>query len=114
MEALRIDGVLLVREQAAGPVYYAKWRDSTRTQVMRKLGRAWVERHGDGWRKRRGVMPAGCLTPHGASERMRTVIDAHELELVERRTQLDYRRQATFADVAWACLLYTSPNPRDS
>lgn len=102
MQTQRIDGVLLVRERHGGPVYYAKWRDSTRTQVMRKLGVAWVERHGTLWRKRRGTMPAGYLTPHGASERMREVIDAHERVLTTEASEADHRERATFADVAWA------------
>lgn len=80
-----IDGSLIVqpakKASESGVAYYVKWRDSTRTQVKRKLGPAWVERHGDGWRKRRGACPRGYLVPNAAADRMRDVIDAHEVEL---------------------------------
>src|SRR3954447_24981800 len=77
----RIDGTLIVRETRKGPTYYAKWRDSTRTQVMRQLGPAWIERRGADWRKRRGSCPDGHLVPNAAAERMRELIDAHERDL---------------------------------
>jgi hypothetical protein len=35
-------GALLIVERADGPVYFGKWRDSTRRQVKRRLGPAWV------------------------------------------------------------------------
>jgi integrase len=102
----RLDGVLLVRERQSGPVYYAKWRDSSRTQVMRRLGPAWAEPHGDGWRKRRGVCPDGYLVPNDAASRMRELIDEHERELAETRSDQmagePNRSVATFAHVAWA------------
>ena len=101
-----IDGVLIVREQQSGPVYFAKWRDSSRTQVMRKIGPAWAERHGSTWRKRRGVCPEGFFVPNAASSRMRVLIDEHETELAnalaDRSAGIPDRRAATFDDVAWA------------
>jgi len=99
MRAKRIDGVLVYRQRDAGIVVFGKWRDSTRTQVMRRLGPAWVERHGDGWRKRRGKVPDGHLVPHAAAERMRQLIDAHEIELAERSSGI---HETTFERVAWA------------
>ena len=102
----RLDGVLIVRDRQVGPVYYAKWRDSTRTQVMRRVGPAWVERHGSEWRKRRGVCPEGHLVPNAAAARMRVLIDAHEQALADasadRRAGVGDTRVATFEDVAWA------------
>lgn len=102
----RLDGVLLIRQRQPGAVYYAKWRDSSRTQVMKRLGLAWVEPHGEGWRKRRGVCPDGYLVPNAAASRMQELIDEHERELAERLSdQLagePDRHAATFADVAWA------------
>lgn len=99
------DGTLLVRvTRGAGPVYYAKWRDSTRAQVMRRVGPAWVEWHEDGWRKRRGTCPDGCLAPHAAAARMRDLVVAHEAKLREtasdRAAGVADRRGATFAAVA--------------
>jgi integrase len=101
-----VDGALIVREQKSGPVYFAKWRDSTRTQVMRRIGPAWIERHGSEWRKRRGACPADAYVPNAAAIRMRELIDAREAELAEatadRRAGVSNRRAATFEEVAWA------------
>lgn len=101
-----IDGSLLVlssgRARESGVVYYAKWRDSTRTQVKRKLGPAWVERHGGAWRKRRGRCPEGYLVPSAAARRMREAIEEHERDLAERRRGRAASRRATFAEVAQA------------
>lgn len=101
-----VDGALIVREQQSGPVYFAKWRDSTRTQVMRRIGPAWIELHGGTWRKRRGVCPDGFYVPNAAATRMRALIDTHEHDLADRAADrgagVDGRRAATFSDVAWA------------
>lgn len=105
----RIDGVLLVREsRRAGFVYFAKWRDSRRKQVMRRIGPAWIERHGQGWRKRRGRVPEGHFVPNAAALRMREIIDQHELELAERASdEMDGidRYNATFDEVGRAWLV---------
>jgi len=102
MESKRIDGVLLLRVKQAGPVYYAKWRDSTRTQVMRRVGPAWIERRGEQWRKRRGNVPDGYLAPNVAVVRMDEMIAAHELELADRGSAATKRQVASFAEVAEA------------
>jgi integrase len=91
-----------VRELRGGPAFYARWRDSTRTQMMRKIGPAWIERYGGEWRKRRGDCPEGHLVPDEATVRMRELIDAHELELVESSVGVHDGELATFKDVAWA------------
>jgi integrase len=101
------DGALLVRVTArAGPVYYAKWRDSTRTQQMRRIGPAWVELRDGSWQKRRGACPEHYLGSHAAAARMRALVAAHEAELVElaadRASGRFDRRNATFAEVAAA------------
>lgn len=73
---------------------------------MKKIGSAWAERHGDGWRKRRGRVPADHFTPDDATERMRELIEARERDITEaaadRRSGVKDRHAATFADVAWA------------
>jgi hypothetical protein len=52
---LREAGALIVRAHKSVPFYEAKWRDATRKQRKRRLGRAWLEPDPDGgWRKRRG------------------------------------------------------------
>ncbi len=83
MPRRKASGALIVAERGGGPVYQAKWRDSTRRQVKRTLGPAWVERDGDGggWRKRRGHAREGFLDEKAAIVEMRRVIDEHEAEL---------------------------------
>ena len=74
-----IRGNLLVVDRQEGPTYYAKWRDSSRRQVKRRLGPAWVERDGQGgWRKRRGRCPEDHLDERSAYAELQRVIDLHE------------------------------------
>ena len=83
MSKRNASGALIVVEREGGPVYYAKWRDSTRRQVKRRLGPAWVERDGDGaWRKRRGRAREDFLDEKAAIVEMRRVIDEHEAALL--------------------------------
>ncbi len=90
-------GALIVVERESGPLYYAKWRDSTRRQVKRKLGPAWVERDsGGGWRKRRGRARDGYLDEKAAIVEMKRLIDEHEAELAKPRP----KRHATFEEAA--------------
>lgn len=99
MQSKSIDGVLVYREKQAGIIAYAKWRDSTKTQMMRRIGPTWAERHGKTWRKRRGTIPAGHLTPKAADKTMREIIDQHEAELADNQTGAG---EVTFEQVAWA------------
>ncbi len=89
MPGRKASGALIVAERGGGPVYQAKWRDSTRRQVKRTLGPAWVDRDGDGggWRKRRGRAHDGFLDEKDAIVEMRRVIDEHEAELVTARPE---------------------------
>lgn len=89
-----IDGMLLVRPaarlaEASGYFFDAKWRDAGRRQVKRVIGPAWVEVHGDGWRKRRGVCPPGYYLPNDALVRMRELIDEHEAGRVQEQRVAD-------------------------
>lgn len=94
-------GALLIVERARGPIYYAKWRDSTGCQVKRWLGRAWVERGPDGaWRRRKGRPRAGELDERGAIVAMAEAIAAQELALDELKLDTG----VTFADAAEAWL----------
>lgn len=79
-----------------GPVYYAKWRDSTGRQVKRALGPAWVEADGAGWRRRRGRVPDGGLDERAAMVAMGDAIRSHEASLGEPRAD----RAVTFSDAA--------------
>lgn len=81
-----LSGALVVRVGASGqPFYEAKWRDSERRQVKRRLGPAWVERDGsgDGWRKRRGRAPDDFLDEKSAIVEMRDAIEAREASLAD-------------------------------
>lgn len=91
------DGSLFVKERQQGPTYYAKWRDGSRRQVMKALGPAWVERHGGGWRKRRGACPDGYLVPNEAVARMHQAIEEHEARRLAPPPQA-----VTFEEAAWA------------
>ena len=62
------------------PFFEAKWRDTQRRQIKRRLGPAWLEpEDGGGWRKRRGRVPDGWL-----GEREANVAAAEMVEQVER------------------------------
>jgi len=88
---------LIVVERDSGPVYYAKWRDSTRRQVKRKLGPAWVESAPGGtWRKRRGRVSEDFLDEKSAIVEMRRVIDEHEADLAKPRP----KQYSTFDEAA--------------
>lgn len=90
-------GALLVVNRDRGPVYYAKWRDSTGRQVKRRLGPAWLEGDGgSGFRRRRGRVPEGCLDERAAMVAMGDAIRTHEASLGEPRID----RAATFSDAA--------------
>ncbi|HMS71758.1 MAG TPA: tyrosine-type recombinase/integrase, partial [Baekduia sp.] len=57
---------VVVREGRGGtPFYEAKWRVDG-SQVKRRLGRAWLVRDGEGWRKRAGRTPPGWLDERSA------------------------------------------------
>lgn len=66
-------GYLLSRGRNGGKVMYeAKWRDSTRTQRKRTLGRAWLEPDGEGNLVRpRGRIRPGFLTRAARTSRWR-------------------------------------------
>src|SRR4051812_17570100 len=89
-------GALLIVDRDRGPSYYAKWRDSTGRQMKRRLGPAWVQRDGDGWKRRRGRVPDGALDEHAAIVAMAAAIHAQEVALASPRPG----ESATFADAA--------------
>jgi len=78
---LREAGALIVRAHKGVPFYEAKWRDATRKQRKRRLGRAWLEPDPDGgWRKRRGRVRDGFLDEKRAYREMSRVIAEVEAE----------------------------------
>ncbi len=86
------------RQKPSGVVAYARWRDSARTERTQKLGPAWVERHGDQWRNRRGRRPEDALTIDGALLRARELVAEQETKLASAPDH----SAATFKQVAWA------------
>jgi integrase len=90
---------LRVKDQGAGPVVYARWRDEDGGQVEKKIGPGWVVRVGaanakrkgrpigEKWTERAGRAPEGHFTPDAARERVPVVFAAWRQE-----------RAATLAD----------------
>lgn len=68
-------GSLSVRAYKGKPFYEVKWRDPTRAQRKRRLGRAWLEPDGKGsWKRRRGRVREGFLDERAAYLMMGKVI----------------------------------------
>src|SRR5215210_3706035 len=90
-------GAIFPVDRQEGPVWYGKWRDSTRRQVKRKLGPAWMERDNRGeWKKRRGRVDDGHLDEKAALVELHRLIEAHEAELARAPSPTS----ATFAEAA--------------
>lgn len=90
-------GNLVVKTRESGPVFFAKWRDSQRRQVMRRLGSAWLvepsdpDAHPRGqqigeWIERRGRRSRDFLDVKSAYGRMRDVMAEHEQDLATSRS----------------------------
>ncbi|MDX6623045.1 MAG: hypothetical protein QOE75_977 [Solirubrobacterales bacterium] len=90
-------GALIIRAHKGVPFYEAKWRDATRRQRKRRLGRAWLAPDlAGGWAKRRGRVRDGYLDERRADREMNQVIAA-----VEAEQQIAPRkREARFEDAA--------------
>jgi integrase len=83
---------LRVKDQGAGPVVYARWRDEDGGQVEKKIGPGWVvpagaanaKRNGrpigEKWTERAGRAPDGYLTPNAARERVPLIFAAWQEE----------------------------------
>jgi integrase len=82
-----------IRERASGLFWYAKWsRDGK--QVMRALGRAWVEPDGHGsWRRKRGKPPGGVVTEAQAFARMLELVQEHHVDQARVEQDLEERRR---------------------
>jgi integrase len=102
-------GALIVREYKGTPFYEVAWRDSTRRQRKRRLGRAWLKQSGEGWARRRGRPEDGYLDERSAYLAMTEVIEEDEQELAKLRPA---QREATFADAARAWLDYVQYEKR--
>jgi integrase len=97
--AMKVDrqalGALSVRAYKDKPFYEVKWRDATRTQRKRRLGRAWLEADGEGgWQRRRGRVREGFLDERAAYSMMGEVIAEVEAQQQIAPTM----REARFED----------------
>lgn len=120
MRSQAVDGLgsLLVVERRDGPVFEAKWRRG-RSQVKRRLGRAWLERAPDGgWRTRRGRVPEGFLDQRGATVLMAETIANENARRsdAERHERERCETGATFRDLAreWLVQLEQEKGARPS
>jgi len=75
------NGALIIRAYKGVPFYEAKWRDATKKQRKRRLGKAWLKQDSKGrWIKRRGRVPDGYLDQRRAYREMSRVIAEIEVE----------------------------------
>ncbi len=94
---------LVLRDHIGKPFYEAKFRHDGQ-QVKRRIGPAWLERDGDGWRKRKGRIPDGYFDERTAHVEAANIVahhvkDATETERVEHERRI---RGVTFREVASA------------
>jgi integrase len=78
-------------------VFYDAYFFYAGKKVWRRVGPAWLERYGDGWRKRGGRVPAGFYEVRAAEKVAESVREAEEAENAEREWR---ERGATFREVA--------------
>jgi len=78
---MRIGSLVVVA--GGGRVYFeGKWRSSQRTQIKRRLGRAWLEKDAAGeWVPRSGRIRPGYLDAGRAHVKLAKLIEEHEVEL---------------------------------
>jgi len=89
---------LIVREHNGRPFYEAKFRYGG-TQVKRRIGPAWLERDGMGWRRRRGRVPEGAFDERRAHAAAAAIVAAYTDE--ERRERGITFRELAVAYLAW-------------
>jgi integrase len=89
------NGALIIRAYKGTPFYEAKWRDATKKQRKRRLGKAWLKQDSKGrWVKRSGRVPDEYLDQRRAYREMSRVIAE-----VEAEQQIGPRkREARFED----------------
>jgi len=97
----RPKGSLQIRAYKGRPFYEARWRDRDRADRRKRLGPAWVEPDGGGWRPRRGRVAQGQLDERRAFPLMDQVIAEHEERLGQGTPE---RREALFEEAAGAWL----------
>ncbi len=75
-------GSLVVVAGGDSVYFEGKWRSSQRTQVKRRLGRAWLEKNSAGeWIPRAGRIRPGYLDAGRAQVKLAKLIEEHEVEL---------------------------------
>ncbi len=101
-------GFLVIRKHGDRAFYEGKWRDSTRTQRKRRLGRAWLEQRAGEWVKPSGRVRNGFLDERRAHVKLAQIIADQEAAL--RRA--DNQRDASFAAVAAGWLEFVEHEKR--
>ena len=75
-------GSLVVVASGDSVYFEGKWRSSQRTQVKRRLGRAWLKKNSAGeWIPRSGRIRHGYLDAGRAHVKLAKLIEEHEVEL---------------------------------
>lgn len=116
--SLPIGSLVVTRSRASGQLFYeAKWRADGR-QVKRRVGPAWLDSDGSGWKPRRGRIRDGFFDERRATIRMAQLIEEHAsgsgaAAEAERRER---ERPATFREVAhhWLQWLAEVKKAKDS
>jgi integrase len=107
-------GSLVVRTGPTGtPFYEAKWRHGGR-QTLRRVGPAWLDPDGEGWKPRRGRAPEGTYDEKRATVRMAAMIAEHaeDMERKAREDQAERDRLPTFREVGAAWLEWLETRER--
>lgn len=108
MPVLPQPSVNVVQAAPDSPTYYnAFWRhpmpDGKRKPVKRRVGKAWVERDGEGWKKRAGRTPEGWLDPRTVHAAASALVTAYQDELDAKATEAAQGDRVTFRQAAWEC-----------
>ena len=97
----QVSPAMIVREHRGRPFYEAKFRHAGR-QIKRRVGPAWLEPAGDGWRARRGRVPDGFYDERRAHVAAAEIAVAYVKDARDR-DRADCERKArgvTFREVA--------------
>lgn len=93
-----VGSLVVTKSRTTGlPFYEAKWRAEGR-QVKRRVGPAWLEADGDGWKPRRGRIRDDFFDERRATVRMAQLIEEHATGAAAARRERE--RPATFREVA--------------
>ena len=101
MRTVNPTAAIVIREERGAVYYEAKFRHGGR-QIKRRVGPAWLDRDGDGWRPRHGRVPEGFYDVRRAHVAAAQLVAAHvkESQGHERVERERRSRGVTFREVA--------------